>query len=183
MTATGVMETALMSPEAESEAGAFAGFFEQTRRRAYGFALHLAGDREEAMDILQEAYLRLHERWAGRDRTRPATAWLYAVIRNLAIDHLRRRTRRPEAELDQSLLASPAPGPEARAEQGEVARRLWEAITKLPPEQREILLLRDWHGLDYTQIAELLGLSLGTVSSRLHHAREKVREQMRSYLR
>ncbi len=183
MTATGIMEAARMSSAADSEAAAFAEFFEQSRRRAFCFALHLTGDRDEAMDITQEAYLRLHERWASRDPGRAPVAWLYAVIRNLAIDHLRRRARRPEAGLDQSLLASPQAGPEARAAQNEVAGRLWEAIAKLPPEQREILLLRDWHGLDYGQIAELLGLSLGTVSSRLHHAREKVREQMRSYLR
>jgi RNA polymerase sigma-70 factor (ECF subfamily) len=173
-----------MTGEAEAEGGtaSFAGFFEETRKKAYCFALHLVGEREEAMDITQEAYLRLHTRWERRDRTREPKAWLYSVIRNLAIDHLRRRARRPEAEMDQTLLRSPGAGPERAAQQNELAAWLWEAIRRLPPEQQEILLLRDWHGLDYGQIAEVLGLSMGTVSSRLHHAREKVREQMRRYL-
>lgn len=182
MTATGIMEATLMTPSTEGDAGAFAAFFEQTRRKAYVFALHLVGDREEAMDITQEAYLRLHARWGRHERDVLATAWLYKVIRNLAIDHLRRRARRPEAEVDHATLRSPLAGPEATAEQREVAARLWEAIGDLPTEQREILLLRDWHGLDYAQIADLLGLSMGTVSSRLHHAREKVRERMRRFL-
>ncbi len=167
---------------ADSGPESFAEFFERGRKKAYCFALHLVGEREQAMDITQEAYLRLHERWASRDPAREPTAWLYSVIRNLAIDHLRRRARRQEAEIDQALLRSPAAGPDKAAEQSELAERLWAAIRSLPAEQREILLLRDWHGLDYGQIAEVLGLSLGTVSSRLHHAREKVREQMRRYL-
>lgn len=182
MTAVTMMPAIPAEDNAESGSGSFAEFFEQGRTRAYCFALHLVGEREEAMDITQEAYLRLHERWAGRDPGREPTAWLYSVIRNLAIDHLRRRARRPQAELDQALLRSPALGPEQAAEQSERAERLWAAIRSLPAEQREILLLRDWHGLDYGQIAEVLGLSLGTVSSRLHHAREKVREQMRRFL-
>lgn len=182
MTAVTQIQAMTVERSAESGLESFAGFFERGRKRAYCFALHLVGDREEAMDITQEAYLRLHERWPQRDPARDPTAWLYSVIRNLAIDHLRRRARRPEADVDQALLRSPAAGPEKAAEQSELAGRLWEAIGSLPPEQREILLLRDWHGLDYGQIAEVLGLSLGTVSSRLHHAREKVREQMRRYL-
>ena len=181
MTAATPMPAMPAEQSAENGQASFAEFFERGRKKAYCFALHLTGDREEAMDITQEAYLRLHERWASRDPGREPTSWLYAVIRNLAIDHMRRRTRRPEAEIDQALLRSPAAGPEEAAARSEMAGRLWAAIASLPPEQREILLLRDWHGLDYGQIAEVLGLSLGTVSSRLHHAREKVREQMRRY--
>lgn len=182
MTAVTTMPAMPVEESAEAGPRSFAEFFERGRRKTYCFALHLVGDREEAMDITQEAYLRLHERWASRDPGRDPTAWLYSVIRNLAIDHLRRRARRPEAEMDHALLRSTAMGPEEAAGQSEMAGRLWAAIGALPPEQREILLLRDWHGLDYGQIAEVLGLSLGTVSSRLHHAREKVRERMRGYL-
>lgn len=182
MTAAAMRPAIPVEDSAASDAGSFAEFFERGRRKAYCFALHLVGEREEAMDITQEAYLRLHARWARRDPGREPTAWLYSVIRNLAIDHLRRRARRREAEVDQTLLRSPAMGPERAAEQSQMAERLWAAIRSLPAEQREILLLRDWHGMDYGQIAEVLGLSLGTVSSRLHHARDKVREQMRRYL-
>lgn len=182
MTAAAAIGTVTVEGSAESGPKSFAEFFESGRKKAYCFALHLVGDREQAMDITQEAYLRLHERWAERDPEREPAPWLYSVIRNLAIDHLRRRARRPQAEIDQALLRCPAADPEQAAGRNEMAGRLWAAIGSLPPEQREILLLRDWHGLDYGQIAEVLGLSLGTVSSRLHHAREKVREQMRRYL-
>ncbi len=183
MTATGFMEATMTGPVSEGGSAAFSEFFEGSRRRAYSFALHLVGNSDEAMDITQEAYLRLHRRWPASSSEHDPTAWLYAVIRNLAIDFLRRRARRPENGLDHVTLRCPSAGPEAAAERNELAARLWGAIGNLPPEQREILLLRDWHGLDYAQIAEVLGLSMGTASSRLHHAREKVREQMRRFLR
>lgn len=171
-----------MSANEAEQAGSFVRFFRDTSRRAFVYALQLAGNRDDAMDLVQEAYLRLHARWAECAAPEKAAAWLYTIIRNLAIDHLRRRARRAEAELDSSVLASVQEGPEADAARSERARRLWAAIASLPPEQREILLLRDWHGLNYSEIAELLGLSLGTVSSRLHHARQKVREAMEGFL-
>lgn len=171
-----------MSANEAEQAGSFVRFFRDTSRRAFVYALQLAGNRDDAMDLVQEAYLRLHARWAECAAPEKAAAWLYTIIRNLAIDHLRRRARRAETELDSSVLASVQEGPEADAARSERARRLWAAIASLPPEQREILLLRDWHGLNYSEIAELLGLSLGTVSSRLHHARQKVREAMEGFL-
>lgn len=171
-----------MNANEAEEAGSFGRFFRETSRRAFAFALQLAGNRDDAMDIVQEAYLRLHGRWAECAGPEKAAAWLYTIIRNLAIDHLRRRARRSEAEIDGRILASPQEGPEADAARSERARRLWAAIAGLPPEQREILLLRDWHGLNYSEIAEVLGLSLGTVSSRIHHARQKVREAMEGFL-
>lgn len=73
--------------------------------------------------------------------------------------------------------------PEAATERCQLAQRLREVIRSLPQEQRKILLLRDWYGLNYGEIAEALRLSPGTVSSRLHHARRKVREAMEGWLR
>ncbi|MCX7602845.1 MAG: sigma-70 family RNA polymerase sigma factor [Bryobacteraceae bacterium] len=175
--------TVPMSLNDEAEADSFAGFFRSTNRRAYAFALHLTGNGEDAMDIVQEAYLRMHERWTGCAEPGKAAAWLYTIIRNLAVDHLRRRARRGETELEEGIAGPLVAGPEEAAAQSEVSRRLWEAIRSLPHGQREILLLRDWHGLNYAEIAEVLGLSMGTVSSRLHHAREKVREAMEGFLR
>lgn len=171
-----------MSRTHAEEAGAFGRFFRETNRKAFAFALQLTGNREDAMDITQEAYLRMHERWADCAEPGKAAAWLYTIIRNLAVDHLRKRARRAEAEIDEGMLSTPQDGPEAAAARSEQARRLWSAIRSLPPEQREILLLRDWHGLNYSEIAEVLGLSLGTVSSRIHHAREKIRQAMEGYL-
>lgn len=172
-----------MSVSQAGQAGSFNEFFHRTNRRAYVFALHLSGNREDAMDILQEAYLRMHRRWSECEGEAKAVAWLYTIVRNLALDRLRRRARRAEAEIQESILSSSADGPERAAAREELSRRLWDAIRKLPAEQREILLLRDWHGLNYSEIAQVLGLSLGTVSSRIHHAREKIREAMEDYLR
>jgi RNA polymerase sigma-70 factor (ECF subfamily) len=179
MTAAGTIP---MSARDAEEAGSFTRFFCETNRRAFAFALQLAGNRDDAMDIVQEAYLRLHGRWAECERPDKAVAWLYTIVRNLAIDHLRWRARRAEAGIDDSLHASAQQGPEEDAARNQRMRRLWAAIAGLPPEQREILLLRDWHGLNYSEVAEVLGLSIGTVSSRIHHARQRVRAAMEGFL-
>lgn len=170
--------------EASSHGGGagFVELFEQHKTRCYHFALHLVGNSEDAMDITQDAFLRLHRHWESRDPACPPLAWLYAVVRNLAIDHLRRRARRGECSIEEAPGVSREPGPEARASGGELAARVWEAINALPPEQREILLLRDWHGLNYSEISQVLGIGMGTVSSRLHHARERLRLQLGRFL-
>jgi RNA polymerase sigma-70 factor (ECF subfamily) len=158
------------------------GLFEQHKTRCFHFALHMVGNYDDAMDITQDAFLKLHRDWRRRDPARSPLAWLYAVVRNLAIDHLRRRARHGECAIEEAPGISPEPGPEASASGGELAARVWEAVNSLPPEQREILLLRDWHELNYAEISQALGISMGTVSSRLHHARERLRPRLRRYL-
>jgi RNA polymerase sigma-70 factor (ECF subfamily) len=72
--------------------------------------------------------------------------------------------------------------PELAARRGELSGRLWREIRGLPEVQREALLLRDWHGLSYKQIADITGTNVTTVNSRLHDARTRLRERLRRYL-
>ena len=157
-------------------------FFTRQKRSAFHFALQMTGNREDALDLMQEGFLRLHREWHKRDRTRDPGPWLFAVIRNLAIDLLRRRSAHRECELDGLSAASPTPGPDDMAIRSEVAERLWREIAALPLLQREAVILRDWHGLSYAAIAEVTGASTTLVTARLHDARTALRKRMGKYL-
>ena len=157
--------------------------FREYRLRAYRFALQLVGNPEDAMDITQEAFLRIHKHWSRRDKLRPFAPWLYSIIRNLAVDLYRRRGARKETNWDETQpQESPHPGPEALLEKDELKERVWRAIHRLSPEQREVLVLRDMQGFAYKEIAAITGNSLTTVNSRLHDAREILRRKLGRYL-
>lgn len=172
------MEQAAVAPP---EIDDFTDFFHHYRRRAFAYALQLSGNRDDAMDLTQEAFLRLHRHWPRRDPARSPAPWFYAILRNLAIDLLRRRAASP-APAPAAPAAAPDPGPEAAAARGELAALLWRAIERLPPDQREALLLRDWHGLSYAEIAHATGVAAGTVGARIHDARTALRNQLGRYL-
>jgi len=176
------MEQAVVEVSAATEEGDFAELFRQHKLRAFHYALQMVGNREDAMDVTQEAFLRLHRHWRRRDLSRPFAPWLYSVLRNLAIDLLRKRARRKECGLETAPDASPLAGPELQAERSELTSRLWKEIQQLPLIQREALLLRDWHGLSYAEIAEATGASVAAVNSRLHDARARLRNRLRRYL-
>jgi RNA polymerase sigma-70 factor (ECF subfamily) len=177
------IEAAIVGVELkEPEAAQFVELFEQHRLRAYHYALQMVGNPDDALELTQEAFLRLHRHWRRRDASRPFLPWMYSVVRHLAIDLLRKRSTRRECELDAATEAAAAATPEKDSARRELSARLWDEIRRLPPWQREVLLLRDWHGLSYAEIAEATGVSVTTVNSRLHDARTRLRERLRRYL-
>ena len=152
------------------------------RRPAYLLALQLLRDPDDALDVAQDALLRLFTHLDRVDPERPLRPWLAAIVRNRARDLMRRRRVRRHESLDTDpedrparVLVDPAAGPEERAARTEAARRLWGALGQLAEAQREILVLRDYQDLAYEEIAAVLGVPLGTVMSRLHRARRALR--------
>lgn len=160
----------------------FIELFHQYKSKAFYFALQTLGNRDDAMDVTQEAFLRLQKHWRRRDASKPFAPWLYSVVRNLAIDVLRKRSTHKECEIEAAPEASPAASPELDLQRKELSQRLWTEIQRLPEVQREALLLRDWHGLSYSEIAEATGTNVTTVNSRLHDARARLRDRLRRYL-
>jgi RNA polymerase sigma-70 factor (ECF subfamily) len=154
----------------------------QCRPKAYGFALHLLRNREDAMDVTQESLVRLFDRLDRFEEGRPLDPWLLTIVRNQTYDFLRRRKVRAaeslEDLLDQGATWSAREAPTALelVERGELRARLWQALATLSPEHREILVLRDYQDLSYREIAEVLGVPKGTVMSRLHRARSALRD-------
>ena len=150
-------------------------------RSTYVFALQLAGDRETALDVAQDAVLSFFKNLDRYDADRPLDPWLYQIVRNRVRDLARReRLRRHDsldAYLEQGRPEAPAQtdDPAREAETHELQRRIWRAVSDLSEPQREIFVLRDYHDLSYREIADVLSLPPGTVMSRLHAARKNLR--------
>jgi RNA polymerase sigma-70 factor (ECF subfamily) len=152
------------------------------QKSAFIFALQLTGNREDALDIAQEAMLRFFRTLGRFDAKRPVRPWLMRIVRNLVHDRGRRmRIRRTvplQYEPDAVVIDPPdqSPNPEQRATQHELQQLLWQAMTKLPPHYREVVALRDYMDLSYREIALTLKIPTGTVMSRLHRARTLLRD-------
>lgn len=151
----------------------------------YRFAHRLAGA-ERAEDLVHDACLRAVRAWEEWSGTAPAEfrAWLFRIIRNQHIDDVRRAQRRPSLVLAEGDIAVPVPAPD---DAGPALKFALETLTiadvqstldGLPADVREIIELRDMQGLSYAAIASILGVPTGTVMSRLHRARRKLRDAL-----
>jgi RNA polymerase sigma-70 factor (ECF subfamily) len=150
--------------------------------RLHAMLLHLCGgDAEQAAEFTQEAFARA---WTNLDQFAGGSSfytWLYRCARNRAIDLLARK--RPHAT-DLATLQRSAPDvpPGQELERRELAGTVRAALATLDPEHREVLLLREYDGLDYAQIAAALSIAEGTVKSRLNRARLALRERLAGHL-
>lgn len=159
------------------DAAAFDALYERFRWRLYNFILRYVQDEAQAEDLFQEAFLRLLQaapRWQPRAKL---STWLYRVAVNLCIDHNRRRREAALSEEAAEAIADGEPGPLAQLQATEDAAWLRAGVAKLPAEQRAVLLLRVYEGLEERQVAEIVGCPVGTVKSRLHHALRRLRLQ------
>ncbi|MDX1644375.1 MAG: sigma-70 family RNA polymerase sigma factor [Thermoanaerobaculia bacterium] len=154
----------------------------RVRRRAYPLALQLMGNAEEARDVVQDAMLRFFRHLDRIDAGRPLEPWLYQIVRNRVRDLKRRQyVRRQESlealrERGRPETVDPRADPAADAARHELQARVWRALAELSEPHREILVLRDYQDLSYREIAGVLKIPQGTVMSRLHAARSRLRE-------
>jgi RNA polymerase sigma-70 factor (ECF subfamily) len=157
--------------------GAFEEVYLRFSGMVFSLALRMSGDREDAADLTQETFLRVH-RHLGRFRGHSSLkTWIYRVAVNCCRSGLRRRARRrPEGPVEQlEQVADRRSGPEERALGHELGRRLAAAMDELPLVFREAVVLRDVEGLSYGEIGEVLGVRIGTVRSRIARGRERLR--------
>ena len=165
------------------DADAFALLFETYKDKVYSIALRYSNDRTAAMDIAQDAFLKVLSRIRDfRSESRFET-WLYRLVVNSCLDH-RRRGRRllPFVEGLLDPLRAPKENVLNDLLREETGSRVRETIAKLLPEQRVVIVLRYTEGLSYDEIAAILGCSPGTVASRLNRA-HKVLQRRLSHLR
>jgi RNA polymerase sigma-70 factor (ECF subfamily) len=141
---------------------------------AYTLARYLSGDPTDAQDMVQEAYLRAL-RYFDSYRSGDARAWFLTIVRHCC--YTLRRTRHTSLEVQPASLldveAPPAYAADGRALQRDRVESVDRALATLSPEFREVLVLRDAHGLSYEEIARVVGVPIGTVMSRLARARKR----------
>ncbi len=178
-------EAELLNLARGGDPDAFAELIAPLQRRAYTLAFRMLGEREEAADVTQDAVVRAYTRIADFRGDASFATWLHRIVHNTALDALRWRARHPVEALDPKPpgggepvreLAAAAAGPEDIAVRADERRALERALAALTPEFRAVVLLRDVQGLDYEEVAAVTGVSLGTVKSRLHRARARLRQ-------
>lgn len=149
--------------------------FEAEETPLLRFAHGLTGVRETAEDLVQEAFLKLHQHWAEVQQPRP---WLYRCLRNLAINHLRKRKR--ETPLDESRdWEGPAPTADRDLGRLEAVGTLRLLMAELDDDDRQLLELKYREDLKYDQIANRTGLSSGNVGYKLHHLLKGLADSLR----
>ncbi len=168
---------------------AFGELVNRYMRRAYYAALGLVGSPDDAMDLSQEAFARAFRARASIDPERPFYAWLYQIVRRLCFNFVRdRRTRLRRMEeataylVDQAGSGAVRDDPARNAERAELRARVSAAIERLPEREREVLVLKEFEDLRYREIAELLGIPMGTVMSRLYTARRNLALELEDVL-
>jgi len=168
---------------ARPEVAAFTQLYRDYRTRLHQYALSLVRNREAAEDAVQDAFLGWVRRLAAGGHPaksgppRQAAPYLYASVRNRCLDRLRRR---PEIALDQAhveLLAAPV-GDEERIGLRHALNRL---LLALPEEQREVVVLRTWHDMEFAAIAALQGVPVNTAIARYHYALARLREELAAH--
>lgn len=181
-----VLDDRLVDAAAAGDAAARHQLFERFRDAAYHAALRITGRHEDALDAVQDGFIRAFDRLREFQRESGFKTWLLRIVTNRSLDLLRARKVRLAAPLETSdgegRIEPPSRAessdPGHAMEQGELANRLQQAIEGLPADQRAVFALYATGGLTYGEIAEALGIPIGTVMSRLFHARKKLHETL-----
>lgn len=165
---------------------AFEILVEKYKRKAFRLAFQVLRDQEEALDVAQEAFVRAFRALPRFKGDSAFYTWLFRITMNLALDRRRQRAARarslgaedvPPEEWERTT-ASTDPGPAEVATGAERRERIARALGSLSEHHRSIIILSDIEGLAYREIADVLGIPMGTVMSRLHHARRRLREAL-----
>jgi RNA polymerase sigma-70 factor (ECF subfamily) len=184
------LDELLVERAKQGDAEAFERLIQQYEKKVYNFAYRYVGNPEDAADIAQEALVRAYTSLSNFRGNSSFQTWLLRITYNACLDELRKRSRTRLVSIDESVegddgemsrqFADSADGPEALVERDELQRTVHETIKELDDEHRTMILMRDLQGYSYNQIADVLGLNLGTVKSRINRARQALKEKFGS---
>jgi len=178
-------EAALIAAASRGDARAFNQLVIRYQGIAYNLAYRILGDEDAASDATQDAFVSAFKAMP-RFRGGSFKAWVLRIVTNACYDQLRARRRRPTSSLDDlegdadhsPYLLDPAERPDEAVARRELDLVIQAGILTLPAEQRSVLVLSDLQGMDYLEIAQVTGLALGTVKSRLSRGRAKLRDYL-----
>jgi RNA polymerase sigma-70 factor (ECF subfamily) len=177
------------------DAQAFETLVKRYQRRVFALAFGIVHDTEDAHDIGQEAFIKVHRYIDRFEGSASFYTWLYRIVVNLAIDHLRRHCKAPMVEYDDSLDRSDASGasapifpnrlggsPAEALQNQELRDQIRLGLEQLSPNHRAVLILREVEGLSYSDMSKVMRCSKGTIMSRLFHARKRMQAFLQKYL-
>lgn len=180
----------------EGDQEAFRTLFERYHRRAYAVAYGVVKNKQDALDVVQDGFVKVHRHIGSFQGTSSFYTWLYRIIMNLAIDHVRRRRNAKGLEYDDRVgrdddeiagdgtllprILDANPG--KTVIRRELLARIQGALEELPEYHRAVILLREVEGLSYEEMAEVLDVPKGTIMSRLFHARKKMQAALSDYM-
>jgi RNA polymerase sigma-70 factor (ECF subfamily) len=171
---------------------AFRALFDRYHRRAFAVAFGVVKNQQDALDVVQEAFIKVHKHIGSFQGSSAFYTWLYRIVMNLSIDHVRRA--RKVIEFDDSIKRDDAAGdgtllsrlahenPGKMLGRRELSVHIEAALGELPEYHRAVILLREVEGLSYEEMAKVLRVPKGTIMSRLFHARRKMQERLQGYL-
>ena len=186
------IETLLIDELREGDMAALAILVEKYKRLVYRVAIQITKNHEDANDVMQDTFLKVYESIHSFRKDAAFETWLYRIVVNHATNLVKRRERRRESPLsgtsemeihpDLRRTADLANNPHLNLEKKERQRWVTQAINSLPLKQRTVVILHEFEGLTHPEIASILNCSEGTVRSRLHYARHKLRDLLRPYV-
>jgi RNA polymerase sigma-70 factor (ECF subfamily) len=162
---------------------------ERYRQRVYGLAFSMLRNEQDATDLSQETFVKGWQAIRGFKKNASFYTWLYRIATNLCIDFVRKRDRRPtvpfeeaiDPEIDAKHEVAPSsqPLPTEELQRKELRQQIDAALMELSADHRAVVQLREFEGLEYAEIAKVIGCSIGTVMSRLHYARKHLQKLLR----
>ena len=167
---------------------AFRSLFERYHRRAYALAFGVLRHQDDALDVVQDAFIKAHKYLDKFEGNSSFYTWLYRIVMNLAIDHLRKHRRVKPVELDESRLEDGAEdgllprilgsNPGRALQDKEIRARIDRALDELSENHRAVVVMRELEGLSYEEMAQAMNCSKGTIMSRLFHARRNMQRRL-----
>ena len=157
-------------------------------RPVFNLAFRLSGNYDDAQDIVSEAFIRVHNALPNFRGDAHFTTWLYRIVKNVFLDERKKQRIRTHSSLEEMVdledsavsrqVEDPGPGPQWMVERGERADTIQRAVQTLPEAQRVMIALYHFHHRSYEEIAEVMGLPIGTVKSRLNRARLALKSKL-----
>ncbi|RME03514.1 MAG: sigma-70 family RNA polymerase sigma factor [Planctomycetota bacterium] len=171
-------DSELIERSLQGDKSAFAELVERYREKSYWIAYNMLHNYEDARDISQEAFIRIYRSLDKFNPKRQFYTWLYQIVVNLCIDHLRKWGKRKSVSLEENLSEDPhfSSSPYHTLEEYELCEEVHQILKKIPPKYRSVLILRDLEGLSCQETAEIIGCTYATARWRLHQARQMFRE-------
>jgi len=176
-------EQKLIESAQKGDHAAFGQLVTAYQRRAYSVAYGFMGNREDALEMAQEAFVKVYKAIYRFDLLMPFYPWLYRIVKNTCLNQIKKKKRRGESSLDSMMasgrdFATTKRGPESMASFEELKGDLATSLDQVSDNHKEIIVLRHIHEMSYSEIAECLGIPHGTVMSRLHGARKSLKKVM-----